>query len=470
MNNETTFLLEQEDALLGILLTTPEQPSVRDEVSAIVVDDDFSPRGRVIWRAIKAHNGKPVDYLTVADFLLGWGDEYLERAGGEEFLSKLSRDGAQSWYGMAPQYARAISDCGKERRNRELAERAASLILSGNSGEARDLLGDTSPNLDCHGTSWAEMSKVIGPIEWEWEPWLPKGLLVELVGESGTGKSILALHIAGCFLRGDPWPDGTPFTGKTGKVLWCEAESAQAINLERATEWGLPLENIIAPLDDPLTDVRVDDKEHMAAITRWARDPEVKLVILDSLSGLHGGDENAVKMMETVKALASLARDTGKPFMLLHHLRKRGILDVGGKGISLDRVRGSTAIVQTARVVWALDVPDTNAAEVKRLSVIKNNLARFPEPIGVTCDDDGVEFVPAPQEERKETLETKAVDLLYALLSKGAMTVPDLKDNFEGAGISWRTATRAGHKINVTMFKRKGDGLWVWSLPVMGEK
>jgi hypothetical protein len=156
--------------------------------------------------------------------------------------------------------------------------------------------------------------------------------------------------------------------------------------------------------------------------------------------------------------------------MLLHHLRKRGILDVGGKGISLDRVRGSTAIVQTARVVWALDVPDTNAAEVKRLSVIKNNLARFPEPIGVTCDDDGVEFVPAPQEERKETLETKAVDLLYALLSKGAMTVPDLKDNFEGAGISWRTATRAGHKINVTMFKRKGDGLWVWSLPVMGEK
>ena len=83
-------------------------------------------------------------------------------------------------------------------------------------------------------STWADLDKVLGPIEWAWPGWLPKGMLTILVGQSGMGKSILALRIAQCFLSGAAFPDDTRYKGELGEVLWCEAEAAQALNLERA--------------------------------------------------------------------------------------------------------------------------------------------------------------------------------------------------------------------------------------------
>ena len=54
-------------------------------------------------------------------------------------------------------------------------------------------------------------------------------------------------------------------------------------------------------------------------------------------------------------------------------------------------------------VVWALDAPDSNAPEVKRLTMIKDNLRKFAKPIGVTITDSGVEFVAAPQPPHNES-------------------------------------------------------------------
>lgn len=105
------------------------------------------------------------------------------------------------------------------------------------------------------------------PSRGAWPGWLPNGFLCEIVGEQETGKSILALRIAACFLRGDPWLDGSAFNGEVGKVLWAEAEASQAVILQRAKGWGLPIENILHPLGNPLEDVPRNDRRHRAAIT-----------------------------------------------------------------------------------------------------------------------------------------------------------------------------------------------------------
>ena len=126
------------------------------------------------------------------------------------------------------------------------------------------------------GATWADMAEQLGPIEWAWDKWLPKGLLTILAGESGAGKSALALRLCSAFLRGDPWPDGSPYQGETGAVLWCEAEAAQAVNLERAKSWGLPLEQILSPLSDPLQDIQLDQPAHQAALVERALLPQVK--------------------------------------------------------------------------------------------------------------------------------------------------------------------------------------------------
>ena len=165
-------------------------------------------------------------------------------------------------------------------------------------------------------TTWADMEKIIGPITWAWEKWLPEGVLTILAGEPGAGKSALALRLAGCFLRGDPWPDGTLYTGEPGAIIWAEAEAGQALNLQRAKAWGLPTESIYAPSQDGLIDFNLGEKAHIDALARRAERPEVRLIIVDSLSGADARAEKSSEDAGTVKWLAALARDLRKPVLM----------------------------------------------------------------------------------------------------------------------------------------------------------
>ena len=312
------------------------------------------------------------------------------------------------------------------------------------------------------GATWADLDHFIGPLKWCWKNWLPQSLLTIIAGELGVGKSIITLRIAACFLRGDPWPDGTPYTGETGAILWCEAEAAQAINLSRAKAWGLPLEKIYTPFEDLLVDILLDDPDHREAIAAVARREEVLLIIVDSLRGATRRDENSSETIAVVKWLAELARDTGKPVLLCHHLRKKGLVDVGNK-VTLDRLRGSSAIGQVARVIWAIDVPDPKDKEMKRLSVIKNNLAPFPEPVGLSIDGGGVNFCDVPQEPHRETLQEQAADFLLTLLASGPMPSAKVEEEVEKAGLSLSAANRAKKQLGIISIRPKG--VWHWSFP-----
>ena len=363
--------------------------------------------------------------------------------------------------------AKAVQAAPPKRKERMAAFEAV-LVNDSESEAIRTMVSDADADADLSvscGSSWQDLAAHLGPISWEWPGWMPKALLTLLVSAPGVGKSSLLLRIAACYLRGDPWPDDTPFTGELGKVLWCEAEAAQALNLERARNWGLPLDQIRAPFSDPMTDIRLDDLDHRAAFERAAHQKDLRLIVIDSFSGTHGRDENSSESVLTVKFLAEIARDTGVSVVLTHHLRKKGLMD--GDGMNLDRVRGSSAIPQTARVVWALDVPDPNYEERKRLSVIKNNLARFAEPIGMTIDDTGLIFGDAPEPPKQETVLDQAIDLLRVELSKEPKRATYLQEVFDDKGISWSSAKRAKEKLYIAVVKK--SGAWYWSLPAREE-
>jgi putative DNA primase/helicase len=310
--------------------------------------------------------------------------------------------------------------------------------------------------------TWADLDGVIGPVAWDWHGWIPRGFLTILAGETGVGKSILALRLCACYLRGDDWPDGRKYSGEPGQILWCEAEAAQVLNWERALSWALPREKILVPLG-VLEDVQIDDPEHRRAMAYIADRPEVRFVVVDSFSGASRRDENSSESMAAVKWLAALARDTGKPILLLHHLRKRGILDSDQK-VSLERLRGHSSIVQPARLVLALDTPNPNREDTKRLSVIKSNLAPFPAPLGLRVTERGqVMFCQAPKPPQAMTLIDQAVEALKALLSGGPVPYDELMEDLQDIGISERTARRAKAALGVVS-RKKRDG-WTWGLP-----
>lgn len=380
------------------------------------------------------------------------GDGYTER---EALLSLQSAfQGGKREAAHLP--GLAAVNCDLHKRNDER-----------NNGNKPEKTPELEPFTDDQGATWADIAGVLGPITWAWPKWVANGMLHIVASEPGKGKSILCLRLAACYLMGKTWPDGTEFTGELGKVLWCEAEAGQAVNLERAKNWGLPLADLLTPLGNPLEDLRLDNASHIRALEAMARRDDVKLIILDSLRGLHTRDENSSEVMSVVHWLAELARDIQKPVILTHHLRKRGLFDIG-EAPNLDRLRGSTAITQAARLVWALDNPDPMQEHIARLSVIKSNLAKFPEPVGMIISDHGATFTHAPEAPKTESVADKAADLLLAMLSDEPKPAGEIETELQSAGVSWRSGKRAKARLGIVSIKRE-DGRWYWSLPAKRE-
>lgn len=430
-------------------------------------DDFHTELFRDGWRIAGdlLRSGVMVDSIVLEDALIRKGYR-LKPAEFTILSAKVENELA------APRHLEIIADYAARRRMDLAVDRLKRAVHDGQAdfrSEASRVVDlvhtmDQVPAEQANGSTWEDMRATVGPICWDWPSWLVRGLLTILAGEQASGKSSLALRVAACYLLGLPWPDGKPFTGEQGSVVWVEAEAAQAVNLERAQGWGLPLERILSPLEDGLIDVQFDNAVHRRAIASVAQRPDVRLIVVDSLSGGNSRDENSAEMGPIVKWLAELARDNDKPVILTHHLRKRGLFD-SGERVGLERVRGHSSITQTARMVWTLDAPDLNDPDTKRLSVSKSNLAKFPEPIGLSISEAGVTFVAPPEAPRVETQLDKAIDLLQTLLRPGPMTAVTIFDEAEQMAISKDTVRRAKDKLGLVVRKDGPGGQWRWGLP-----
>ncbi len=419
--------------------------------------------------------GEAVDFATIVD--------EIERRGLDipaSFIAGLENEVGSVVH--APTYAQRVREDAHRRQSERFAQRLVKMAYTAN-GTYGDDLFQLTQQMTAHAerlrpavaaeddqpATWADLPAILGPIEWDWAGWLVRGMLAELVASSGFGKSNLALRAAGTYICGWSWPDGSPYRGELGSVLWCEAEAAQKLNLDRAVAWGIPLAKLITPLQNPLDEVDLFSAAHRAAIAARAGRPEVKLIVVDSLSGASAGRERGEDQMPIVKFFAELARDTNKPVLLLHHLRKRSLVDGSGDVVTLDMVRGATQITQMARVIWALDAPNGNDAEHKRLHIIKNNLERFAEPLGPTDHGQGSGIRRRADSPRTDTPLNRAIDLLRSLLEHGPLAVTKIEEEAAGAAISMsamRDAKEALHAL--ALRKGKGQGsYWIWSLPAI---
>ena len=459
---------EAERAVLGACLI--DSTAALPKIYGLAPDDFYLAKHSWIFAAMRAtflRDGE-IDLVVLNDHLER--KKQLVDIGGAAFLTELM-DATPTALGVE-KYAKIVKLDADRRRLLAIAAKVAKIAHDG--GDDSTLLYDEAftalqasypvPAAPKESATWADMAGVIGPIEWAWDRWLPQGFLTILAGEPGIGKSILALRLCACFLGTSTlWPDSSDFGHGAGSVLWAEAEAAQPLNLERAKSWGMPIERILCGLSDSMVDTSLDNPAHRHAIAAATRRKDVLFVVVDSLSGASRKDENSSETMATVHWLAELARDTGKPILVTHHLRKKGLLDLDGT-ISLERLRGYSGIVQPARLVWALDTPDLQDADTKRLSVIKSNLGRFPEPLGLQVNDRGVIFCDAPEAPVKVSATDEAKEALMSLLEDGAVPFGEIEQALHGLGISVRTAKRAKKALGVVS-KRQTDGSWSWSLP-----
>jgi hypothetical protein len=318
----------------------------------------------------------------------------------------------------------------------------------------------------------SKTATLVGETRWLWRDWVSFGHLTILAGEPGVGKSSLALHLCDLALRGKPWPDGAPSEGALGEVLFCDSEGAQGVNLERMARWGVPAERVLFPGVEGLDRLLLSDRRVLAAVERLVATRGVKLLVVDSLrASLEAGiDENSSSLAAVLAPWAELARDNGLALVIVHHFGKARQGEPSST--SIDRLRGSSAIAATARVIIALDRPDPEA-EAARLAVIKSNLAKMPKALGFTISEEGIDFRhEAPRAPRGDSAIAKAEEFLRVTLQSAPMRWRDLERIASDARVSRNSLYGARENIGIVAVPDPDDPSGrgrLWSLPAREE-
>lgn len=180
---------------------------------------------------------------------------------------------------------------------------------------------------------------------------LPEAELVVVFGESGSGKSFLALDMAACVARGVEWRDRRV---KQGRVVYIAAEGAGGFR-NRLKAYAQHHQVDLAGLPFSVIQAAPNLLERKDAARLSKAIGEAALVIVDTFAQTTaGGDENSAK--DVGKALGhcrAIHRATGAVVVLVHHSGKNA--DRGARGWSGLRAAADAELevtrAQDARVV-----------------------------------------------------------------------------------------------------------------------
>jgi hypothetical protein len=158
------------------------------------------------------------------------------------------------------------------------------------------------------------------PVEWLWEPYIPKGKLTSIEGDPGVGKSSLTMALAAQISRGEKLPGVKQIT-EPASVLLLTAEDGPADTIRpRLDAAGADVDKVHA-ITTPLS----FDKAGAATLKREIERVKPALVIIDPIVAYlpDRTDMNSASAVRPVLArLAKVAEETGVAIAFVHHLAK----------------------------------------------------------------------------------------------------------------------------------------------------
>jgi hypothetical protein len=319
-----------------------------------------------------------------------------------------------------------------------------------------------------------DVKAMVRATTWMWPGWIAEGHVTVLAGESGAGKSWLAVALAKCAAHGLPWPDGAPGPEGERPVLWLESEGRHAVLLERAERLGLDPQ-LLYFMPRPLQTYYLDRTDDFDQIFEIAEVSQPRLIVVDSWSKSLAGKENDADVRFCLDSLQGLARFVHAPVLLVHHLRKRQLTDYS-ESFDFDRLRGSSVLAQVAACIMGVDQPNRGAGRTgdlachrgdlacRRASCGKANLGPLPEPFGFTITDAGLTFGPPPEEHAQTSRLDDAKAFLRRALADGPKPANAVKDEAKEEGISDVTLRRAKQGLCQCIRQGGGHNRWLWAL------
>lgn len=226
-----------------------------------------------------------------------------------------------------------------------------------------------------------DLKRFPGPVDWLVEDLIAKGDLTLLIGEPGVGKSWLSMALA--VAAAERW---THWLGRTlhldePRVLYVDEENPEGLVLRRLKKLGLTEEGAENIRFLHRQGIRLDRKPEL--LLDEALDWGPSLIVLDSLTRMHTGDENNAGEVAKLfnDGINPLARETGATVLLLHHVTKTE------SSSSFARARGSGDI--SASVDTGLDVRGTDLQGGFTLGMYKSRWIEEGQFIRAHRVDDG---------------------------------------------------------------------------------
>lgn len=173
-------------------------------------------------------------------------------------------------------------------------------------------------------------------VDWMVEDVLAQGDIAILFGPPYVGKSVLTMALAVAVATKAPTFLGQPLN-KHGRVLYVDEENPEQIVRQRMQRLGLTPEFAKHVRFIHEQGVRLDNEQGRQKLLAEARNFDPVLIVIDSLTRIHTGDENNAGEMSRLfnDGIKPLARKTGATTIVLHHANK-----VEG-GSAYNRMRGS---------------------------------------------------------------------------------------------------------------------------------
>ena len=300
------------------------------------------------------------------------------------------------------------------------------------------------------------------PVEWLWEPYIPRGAISLIQGDGGMGKTSTALAIAAAVSRGIALPNG--IGGIPAAVIVQNAEDLYARTIKpRLEEYGADC-GLIEVIDENEQELSLSDTRIEDAIVRTGS----KLLIIDPVQAYFGGRNmnSAGGVRPLMKHLGAVATRHGCAVLLVGHLHKKG-------GAPQYRGLGSIDIYAAARSVMTVGkIPEDETMRV--IVHNKSNLSAHGASQAFGFDDNGgfrwlgecnatVDEVMGGKP-KQESQFAKAQRLIETALANGPVPAADMKQLAEEEGISFKTFKRAKEALGVISYQR--GRLWYWDLPI----
>lgn len=207
---------------------------------------------------------------------------------------------------------------------------------------------------------------------------LPAAEITLIVGDSGFGKTSIALAIAVAKATGCPL-FGAYRVAAPGPVLIVSEEDDAGVLYNRAAAIARGLG--LSPEDGDLSDLHVlalgganlSAPRWQAHLEQLVRDQRIELALYDPLADLIDGSEDSATDARPVKRFWRSLLRLGCAVVAVHHVAK----PVEGRR-KRDRIRGSSSWKDAARVIWWLERTEAGV----RLEALKNNrVAQLPEVV-----------------------------------------------------------------------------------------